>query len=143
MTWVWQGITVAAMGGLIFVAAKAFLPLVRVPSLGKASQGAYSFRSSSVCWLRTLRLKRTSTLRWNDGNGNLPLNSRPFGRTDAPVEEAGQIPLEIGGRSFGRDENSLGSKAERSPASVVDVLMKSTYKEFRQFVAEIVKAARG
>jgi len=58
-----------------------------------------------------------------------------------PVDKQEEFRLEMGNRSFGRDERSLGGKTEKSPASLVDILVKS--KEFREFVADIVKAARG
>lgn len=47
----------------------------------------------------------------------------------------------MGNRSFSRDESGLDGKAGKSPASMIDILAKP--KEFREFVVEIVKAAKG
>lgn len=58
-----------------------------------------------------------------------------------PVDKQEAFRLQLGERTFGREEAGVGRKAAKSPASVMDILMKS--KEFREFVAEIVKAARG
>ena len=59
----------------------------------------------------------------------------------SPADKQEQFRLDMGNRSFGRNENGSACTDERTPASVLDILMKS--KEFRQFIAEIVKAARG
>jgi hypothetical protein len=57
-----------------------------------------------------------------------------------PTELQDKFRLEIGDRSFGRQDLGLGRRGEKSPATVVDVLSWS--KEFREFVIEIVKATR-
>lgn len=143
MTWVWQGITVAAMGSLIFFAYKAFLPLVQGAFTWEGFAGRV-FVSLTVGVLAAYAAAQADKyLEVERRNRKLALELEAIGPYLAPlpVEKQEQFRLQIGDRSFGRDETGLGSRAEKSPASVVDVLMKS--KEFRQFIAEIVKAARG
>jgi hypothetical protein len=85
------------------------------------------------------RIKRTGFLR---RNRKMALELEAIGPYLAPLpqEKQDQFRIELGERSFGREESGLGRRGDRSPATVVDVLMKS--KGFRDFVTEIVKAAR-
>ena len=54
-----------------------------------------------------------------------------------PADKQESFRLQIGERTFGRDEMTLGRRySEKSPATVLDVMMKS--KELRDFVAQIV-----
>jgi hypothetical protein len=143
MTWVWQGVTVAAMGGIIFVAAKAFLPLVQGGFTWEGFAGRV-FVSLTVGVLAAYAASQADKyIQAERRNRKLALELEAIGPFLAPLPVAKQeeFRLEMGNRSFGRDESGFGGKADKSPASVVDILVKS--KEFREFVAEIVKAARG
>lgn len=48
-----------------------------------------------------------------------------------------KFSVDIGDRSFGREEAGLGRRADKSPVSVIDVFMKS--KESREFLRELIK----
>lgn len=143
MTWVWQGVTVAAMGGIIFVAAKAFMPLVQGGFSWEGFAGRV-FVSLTVGVLAAYAAAQADKhIQAERRNRKLALELEAIGPYLAPlpVEKQEEFRLEMGKRSFGRDESGFGGKAEKSPASVIDIFVKS--KEFREFVAEIVKAARG
>ncbi len=143
MTWVWQGVTVAAMGGIIFVAAKAFLPLVKGGFTWESFAGRV-FVSLTVGVLAAYAAAQADKhIQVERRNRKLALELEAIGPFLAPlpVDKQEEFRLEMGNRSFGRDESGLDGKPEKSPASMIDIFVKS--KEFREFVAEIVKAARG
>jgi len=48
--------------------------------------------------------------------------------------------VKMGDRSFGRVEDGLGRKADKSPATVADVLNS---KELRELISESIKTALG
>ncbi len=143
LTWIWQGVTVAAMGGIIYVAAKAFLPLVQGGFNWEGFAGRV-FVSLTVGVLAAYAAAQADKhIQVERQNRKLALELEAIGPYLAPLplEKQEEFRLEMGNRSFGRDEIGHRGKAEKSPASVIDILVKS--KEFREFVAEIVKAARG
>jgi hypothetical protein len=143
MTWIWQGVTVAAMGGIIFVAAKAFLPLVQGGFTWESFAGRV-FVSLTVGVLAAYAAAQADKhIQVERRNRKLALELEAIGPFLAPlpVDKQEEFRLEMGNRSFGRDESGLDGKPEKSPASMIDILVKS--KEFREFVAEIVKAAKG
>jgi hypothetical protein len=45
--------------------------------------------------------------------------------------------MDIGDRSFGREELVFGKRGDKSPASVIDVLLKT--KQSRQFASDLIK----
>ena len=143
MAWIWQGVTVLAMGGLIFVAAKVFLPLMQGSFTWESFAGRV-FLSLTVGVLAAYAAAQADKyLEVERKNRKLALELEAIGPFLAtlPADKQEQFRLDMGNRSFGRNENGSACTDERSPASVLDILMKS--KEFRQFIAEIVKAARG
>lgn len=143
MTWIWQGITVAAMGGIIFVAAMAFLPLVQGAFTWEGFAGRV-FVSLTVGVLAAYAAAQADKhIQVERRNRKLALELEAIGPFLAPlpVEKQEEFRLEMGNRSFGRDESGLDIKSGKSPASLIDILAKP--KEFREFVAEIVKAAKG
>ncbi len=143
MTWIWQGVTVAAMAGIIYVAAKAFIPLVQGSFSWEGFAGRV-FVSLTVGVLAAYAAAQADKyIQVERQNRKLALELEAIGPFLAPLplDKQEEFRLEMGNRSFGRDEIGLGRKNDKSPASLVDLLVKS--KEFREFVAEIVKAARG
>ena len=140
--WVWQTITVLAMAGLIAVAYKAFIPVV---------QGGFSWPGFAGKALLTLTVgvlaayagsQADRFLEIERRNRKMALELEAIGPYLAPLpqEQQDQFRVALGERSFGRDEGALGRHGEKSPATVIDMLMKS--KAFRDFITEIVKAAR-
>jgi hypothetical protein len=55
------------------------------------------------------------------------------------LEQQEEFRLKIGDRSFGHGDG-LGGLDAKSPATLIDIFLHS--KEFRAFVAEIVKASK-
>lgn len=140
--WVWQGVTVLAMAGLIAVAYKAFIPVV---------QGGFTWPGFAGKALLTFTVgvlaayagsQADKFLEIERRNRKMALELEAIGPYLAPLpqEQQDQFRVALGERSFGREEGALGRRGEKSPATVIDMLMKS--KEFRDFVTEMVKAAR-
>jgi hypothetical protein len=138
MTWMWQGITVAAMVGLIFVAIKAFLPLV---------QGTFTWEGFGGRVFVSLTVGVLAAYAGTQGDKYMQLEARnrklaleleaigPY-LAPLPVEKQEEFRLMIGERSFGRED--LGYAHKKSPATVVDVLKS---KELREFIIDVVKSA--
>ena len=74
-------------------------------------------------------------------NRKLALELEAVGPYLAPLPEDRQqeFRLALGDRTFGREEQGFGRR-DKSPATVIDMLMKS--KEFREFITEVAKAVR-
>lgn len=141
---VWQVIAVSAMIGVIVFAFVAFLPL---------TQGAFSWENFAGRVVLSLAVGVLAAYAASQADKHLEIERRnrklaleleamgPY-LAPLPVEKQEAFRLQIGDRTFGREESGLGRRAaERSPATLVDVLMKS--KELRELIADIVKAARG
>lgn len=141
--WVWQGITVAAMGGLIVVAYKAFVPIVQGNFTWESFAGRV-FLSLTVGVLAAYAATQADRLQETERrNRKLALELEALGPYLAPLpqDQQDKFRLEIGERSFGKEEAAIGRRGERSPATVIDILMRS--KEFREFIVDIVRSARG
>lgn len=142
-TWIWQVITVLSMVAVITFAFVAFLPL---------TQGTFSWQSFAGRVVLSLAVGVLAAYAAAQGDRYLEIERRnrklaleleaigPY-LAPLPVDKQEAFRLQLGDRVFGREEVGVGRKAAKSPASVMDILMKS--KEFREFIAEIVKAARG
>ncbi len=142
-TWIWQGITVLSMGGLIAVAYRAFLPVVQGSFTWEGFAGRV-FLSLTVGVLAAYSAAQADKyVEIERRNRKLALELEAIGPYLAPLptDQQQTLRVQLAERTFGRDEAAVGSRGAKSPASVVDVLMKS--KEFREFIAELVKAARG
>jgi len=140
--WVWQAITVLAMGGLITVAYKAFIPIVQGSFTWEGFAGRV-FLSLTVGVLAAYAASQADKyLESERRNRKVALELEAIGPYLAPLpqEKQDQFRIDVGERSFGREESTLVRRGDKSPASVVDVVMKS--KEFREFITEIIKAVR-
>jgi hypothetical protein len=71
-------------------------------------------------------------------NRKLALELEAIGPFLAPLPEdkQQQFRLELGARTFGREERPLGRRGDKSPATLVDALLSS--KDFNKVVTEIV-----
>jgi hypothetical protein len=141
-TWIWQGITVLALGGLILVAYKAFIPIVQGAFTWEGLAGRI-FLSLTVGVLAAYAAHQADkSFEVERRNRKLALELEAIGPYLAPLPQDLQdkFRLEIGERSFGREEQALSKRMEKSPATVIDVLMRS--KQFREFITDLVKAAR-
>ncbi|HEV8712859.1 MAG TPA: hypothetical protein VGX03_08540 [Candidatus Binatia bacterium] len=139
---VWQGITVASMIALIGVAYRVFVPEVRGPFSWEGFAGRIFFTLSVgvlAAYAATQADKYQSLERRNRA---LALELEALGPYLAPLPEDKQqeFRLTVGDRTFGREQGG-SEHPDKSPATVIDLLLKS--KEFRTFVTDIVRAARG
>ncbi|MBK7833860.1 MAG: hypothetical protein IPJ56_16230 [Gemmatimonadetes bacterium] len=137
---VWQGIAVAAMAGLIAVAYFTFLPVM---------QGTFTWESFAgrVFFTLTVGVLAAYAASQADKYHSIERRSRaaaleleaigPF-LAPLPLEKQQEFRLTIGDRTFGHAE--IPALSTKSPATTIDLLMKS--KEFRSFIADLVKAAR-
>ncbi len=140
-TVVWQIGTVLALGGLAVFAYHAFVPLTTGQFTWEGFAGRV-FMSLSVGVIAAYAGSQADKyMETERRNRKLALELEALGPYIAPLPESRQEEFRVlvGDRTFGREEQGLGRR-ERSPASVVDVLMKS--KEFRQVMTELVKAAK-
>lgn len=139
--WIWQGVTVLAMIGLIGVATYAFLPAL----VGEFSWGGFAGRVFISLTFGVLAAYAASQAdkyqKVERQNRRLALELEAMGPFIAPLppEDQQEFRLKIGDRSFGHGDG-LGGLDAKSPATFIDVLLHS--KEFRAFVTEIVKAAK-
>lgn len=139
--WIWQGVTVAAMIGLIAVAIYAFLPAIG----GEFSWGSFAGRVFISLTFGVLAAYAASQAdkyqKIERQNRRLALELEAMGPYIAPLspEKQEEFRLSIGERSFGNGDGLLALEA-KSPATLIDVFLHS--KEFRAFVAEIVKASK-
>lgn len=139
---VWQGIAVASMVGLVAVAYFTFLPVVQGTFSWEGFAGRVFFTLTIGVLAAYAASQADKYLVIERRNRILALELEALGPYLAPLPEDKQqeFRLALGDRTFGRDQASSGDFA-KSPATVVDILLKS--KEFRTFVTDIVKAARG
>lgn len=139
--WVWQVVTVLAMIGLIGVATYAFLPALG----GEFSWGSFAGRVFISLTFGVLAAYAASQAdkyqKVERQNRRLALELEAMGPFIAPLslEKQEEFRLNIGDRSFGHGDG-LGGLDAKSPATLIDVFLHS--KEFRAFVAEIVKASK-
>lgn len=139
--WIWQFVTVTAMIGLISVAVKAFLPAIG----GEFSWGSFAGRVFISLTFGVLAAYAASQAdkyqKIERQNRRQALELEAMGPFIAPLslEKQEEFRLNIGDRSFGQGDSAGGLDA-KSPATLIDVFLHS--KEFRAFVAEIVKAAK-
>lgn len=141
--WFWQGMTVLSMLGFIGFAYYAFIPSL---------QGNVTWQALVARALVTLTVGVLAAYSANQAdkyieierrNRKMALELDAIGPYLAPLpqEKQDEFRISLGDRSFGREESSVGRRLEKSPATVIDVMMKS--KAFREFITDIVKAARG
>lgn len=141
---VWQGITVAAMVGLIAVAIVAFWPSVG----GAFSWGSFAGRVFISLTFGVLAAYAASQADKYQGverqNRRLALELEAIGPFIAPLptEKQEDFRMNIGERSFGHGDGAFRGDT-KSPATLVDVLLQTKEsKEFRALVAEIIKAVK-
>lgn len=142
-TFVWQGITVLAMIGVIVFAYFAFLPITQGTFTWEGFAGRVVLALSVGVLAAYGAAQADKYLEIDRRNRKLALELEAIGPFLAPLPEDKQeaFRLQLGERTFGREETGIGRRAaDRSPATIVDVLGKS--KEFREFIAEIIKAAK-
>jgi hypothetical protein len=144
-TWVWQGVTVSAIIGLIVFAIVAFLP-----AIGNGfSWGTFAgrvFVSFTFGVLAAYAASQADKYQKIERHSRkLALELEAIGPFIAPLPTTKQeeFRMTVGERSFGHGEGAMGIGDSRSPATLVDLLLQSKEsKELRAFITEIVKAVK-
>lgn len=137
--WFWQTATVLAMLLVIGLAYKAFLPVV---------QGTFSWENlaARVFLCITVGVLAAYAAFQADRffeierrNRKLALELEAIGPYLAPLPQELQdkFRIDIGDRSFGRDEPGVGRRGDKSPATVFDMAMKN--KESRELLRDLIK----
>lgn len=140
---VWQVIAVASLGAIIFVAYKAFLPLV---------QGAFTWEgfAGRVFVTLTVGVLAAYAISQADKYQQVERRSRklalelealgPF-LASLPSDKQIEFRLRVGDRSFGTSDDLIDRHSADSPKSVLDVAYKS--KGLTALIVEVIKATKG
>jgi len=142
MVCVWQVITVLALAGLIAVAYKAFLPVIEGGFTWSGFVGR-ALLTLTVGVLAAYAAKQADKFFDVERRSRkMALELEAIGPYLAPLPQEKQdlFRIALGEKSFGREDGSVGRQGEKSPATVVDVVLKS--KELREAVTGIVNASR-
>ncbi len=137
--WFWQGLTVLSMAPVIIVAYVAFIPVIK----GTFTWESFAARVFLCVTMGVLAaysaFQADKFFEIERRNRKMALELEAIGPYLAPLPQEMQdkFRIDIGDRSFGREEAGLGKKADKSPASVIDVLMKS--KDSREFLRDLIK----
>ena len=138
---VWQGIAVSALVVIIFIAFKAFLPVVQGEFTWEGFAGRI-FLSVTVGLLAAYAISQADKHQQVERRSRkIALELEAIGPylADLPKDKQEDFKLKIGERSFGMTQDLIDQHSVKSPKSVMD-LLKS--KELREFIAEIVRAGK-
>jgi hypothetical protein len=138
--WVWQGVVVLSLVTVVIAAVLLFIPVVNGASVTWESIVARLILCISVGVLAAYAGAQADRFfEIERRNRQRALELEALGPYLAPLPEELQdkFRIEIGDRSFGREDPPLGKGMDRSPATLVDVLLKT--KDSRQFVREVIK----
>ncbi len=128
--WIWQGITVAAMCGLIAFAYYAFLPSIK-GDFRWESLAARVFLTVSVGVLAAYAGTQADRFfHMEKNNRKLALELAAIDPFIAlwPLEEQHKFKLAVGQRTFAQDETPT-SKMDKSPATTLDLFAKEGYAQ--------------
>lgn len=137
----WQGLTLTGFVVVIAFAYKAFLPAIEGDFSWEKFAGRVVLTIAVGVFAAYAAAQADRYMESERRNRKLALELEAVGPYLAPLPEAQQqaFRLALGERTFGKDELRFGDRG-KSPATVIDVVMKS--KEFRDFVTDLVRAAR-
>lgn len=144
--WFWQLVALGALGSLVWIAVRAFLP---------AAEGATSFTWQTFASRISIALaigllaayaaaQGEKASNQERRNRRLALELEAIGPFLAPMkpEEQQKFRYQIGEKSFGVDPDQWGtaSRKDRDAATIIGHLLKN--KEFRELLVTIFKAGR-
>jgi hypothetical protein len=138
--WFWQGVTVAAMCGLVYFAYRAFLPSIQADFRWE-SFAARVFLTITVGVLAAYAGTQADRFfHMEKSNRKLALELAAIDPFIAllPQDEQYKFKLEIGRRSFAQEE-AIDTRNERSPATTLDLLSSDQMKQFLELVAAVSK----
>jgi hypothetical protein len=139
---IWQGIAVISMITLIGVAYFTFMPVAEGTFTWAGFAGRVFFSVTIGVLAAYAASQADKFMEVERRNRKLALELEALGPFLAPLPEGLQqdFRLKVGDRSFGQEEAGLSGKSDKSPATAIDVLLKS--KEIRELAVELVKAYR-
>jgi len=144
--WFWQGVTVTA---LVVLSWLAFHTLTLLEdSKGQFNWGGFAGRVlllGSLGVIAAYAAKQADKLfEVEKRNRKLALELEAIGPYLAPLpeEEQNKFRIQIGDRSFGRDDDSGVAAHSKSPATLLDVLKSKESKEVIELITEIVRKAK-
>jgi len=138
--WVWQTVSVLAMGVVIFFAFKAFLPTL---------QGTFSWETFAARALLTITVgvlaayaasQADRFFHMEKSNRKLALELAAIDPFIAllPLDEQYKFKLEIGRRTFAQDEEDSAKNA-KSPATTIDVVTSEQGQKVLQMILDTAK----
>ena len=141
-TWLWQAVTVLSLLGLVTIAVKVFMPVVQgeFTWTGFAGRVFVSVTVGLLAGYAATQADRYQKL--ERSNRQAAIEFQAIGPFIAPLQpdKRDEFRLKIGDRSFGQRFPEVTSGDIKSPVTILDLLHS---KDFRSFVADIVKAAKG
>ena len=138
--WVWQGITVLSMVGLIALAFYIFLPQMAGTFSWESFAGRV-FITFTVGVLAAYAGSQADKYQKNERyNRNLALELEAIGPYIAPLQQDKQdeFRLKIGDLTFGRHGENIKATDEKSPTTIADIIGKP--KELSGLITDIIKA---
>jgi hypothetical protein len=142
--WLWQGVTVTAMCGLVYFAYRAFLPSIQADFRWE-SFAARVFLTITVGVLAAYAGSQADRFfHMEKSNRKLALELAAIDPFIAllPQEEQYKFKLEIGRRSFAQEEAAVAA-SQKSPATTLDLLSSDQMKTFLELVAAVSKIKAG
>ncbi|MEX2156018.1 MAG: hypothetical protein WD773_04170 [Gemmatimonadales bacterium] len=140
--WIWQGVAVVAMGGVIYAAAELFIPQLQGPFSWEGFAGRIIFSLTVAVLAAYAAYQADKYHQMEKQNRQRALELAAIGPFLAPLPKDQQdaFRLALGARTFGQNGITNGHPVERSPATVLDLVGSP---ELQAVVAKMVKAARG
>lgn len=140
---IWQGIALVSLGAIIFVAYKAFLPLVQ-GSFTWSSFAGRVFVSLTVGVLAAYAISQADKYQQIERRSQkfaLELEAIGPYLASLPQEKQDDFRIRVGDKSFGVSGDLVDSSSTDSPKSVIDLALKS--KELTNLIVNIIKATKG
>jgi hypothetical protein len=141
--WFWQSVTVSAMIVLSILAYRT-LPLLE-DSSGHFNWGAFAARVLLLGSLGVIATYAGSQADKNfdieKRNRKLALELEAIGPYLAPLsrEDQDKFRVQIGERSFGRDDDGIVKTRGKSPSSLLDLVKSKEVKEAIEWILDIVQ----
>jgi hypothetical protein len=142
--WFWQGVSVAAFIGIFLFAYHAFLPSM----VGEFRWGSFATRVFLTITIGAFAAYAVSQAdrfyKMESKNRRLALELAaidPF-LAFLPQEDQFKFKLEMARRTFAQEEPETDPKADKSPATALDVIASKETQVIVQSLVELVKAVR-
>jgi hypothetical protein len=146
LTWFWQGVTVSALV-VLSVLAYGTLALLENKE-GRILWGIFAARVVLLGSVGVIAAYASSQgdklFDVEKRNRKLALELEAIGPYSAPLaqEEQDKFRLQIGERSFGRDDDSHQQPHRKSPATLLDLFKSKEAKEVFQWILDIVRKGK-